>query len=138
LGVDFVVGRHGWEVGAASFLHSFFSTISYHLEPRGWGTKYPELMTELHDTGQLSQEHASKVITDLHEIRAQLSRLSPERIIWTIDDLKMHPPWGDQMAPTITNLANYFITSDGQNLFDVLLAALEELSSKGEGVLQIE
>jgi hypothetical protein len=29
------------EIGTGSFFHAFFSTISHHLEPKGWGTVYP-------------------------------------------------------------------------------------------------
>lgn len=37
-----------YQIGHGDSLHSFFSTISYHLEPDSWGTKYPKLLSNLH------------------------------------------------------------------------------------------
>ncbi|WP_426247231.1 Imm70 family immunity protein [Nocardioides sp. LHG3406-4] len=34
-------------------------------------------------------------------------------------------PWGDEIAVTITDLANYFVTPDGRQLVDVLDTALD-------------
>lgn len=44
MGISFIVGNISYEIGHPDFFHSFFSTISYHLEPNGWGSKYPILM----------------------------------------------------------------------------------------------
>ena len=41
MAVAFCVGNLQWEVGASGFLSAFFSTISYHLEPDGFGTGAP-------------------------------------------------------------------------------------------------
>ncbi len=48
MGIGLNVGDFYYEIGSGDFLHSFFSTISFHLEPEGWGTKYPYLMNELY------------------------------------------------------------------------------------------
>lgn len=48
MAVGFMVDCFFYEVGHGDFVHSFFSTISYHLEKDGWGTKYPLLMNDLY------------------------------------------------------------------------------------------
>ena len=48
MAVGFFFDCFYYEVGHVDFLHSFFSTISYHLEPNGWGTKYPKLLNDLY------------------------------------------------------------------------------------------
>ena len=46
--VGFKVGCIWYEIGAASFLHSFFSTVAYNLECGNWGTRFPVIMNELY------------------------------------------------------------------------------------------
>ena len=47
--VGILVDCFYYELGHSDFVHSFFSTISYHLEKEGWGTKYPLIMNELYN-----------------------------------------------------------------------------------------
>jgi 2,3-bisphosphoglycerate-dependent phosphoglycerate mutase len=124
------------EVGSADFFHSFFSTISYHLEPDGWGTNYPELMKEMYQ-GKLLAKHAAKVHQDLLFIREQLKAFLPDQVIWDIDDLSARPPWGNTISSHVTDLSNYFVTSTGRDLFDVLLECLDFLQEE-DGALTIE
>lgn len=71
MGVGFKVKYYWFQVGHSDFLHSFFSTISYHLEPYGWGTKYPYLMKELYN-GKLDDKYVMAAIMELEEIRERL------------------------------------------------------------------
>lgn len=118
------VGPIFYKIGTGSLLHSFFSTIAYHLEDNKWGSKFPFLMNELYQ-GDLSLENIPKVKKELNEIRAALREFGPDGVIWDIDDLKQHPPWGENIAESITSLSDYFITSDGRQFFDVFEKALQ-------------
>lgn len=115
-----------YELGHGDFVHSFFSTISYHLEKDGWGTKYPLLMDSLY-YNQLSWKEISVVKANLIEIEQKLSKLSPEaeQVVWDIADLLQKPPWGDKICSKVTSLANYFATADGKTFFEVLHTALD-------------
>lgn len=113
------------ELGAASFLHAFFSTISHRLEPSGWGTRFPMLMNKLYQ-GRLSGVDAGEAIAELRRARDELREFAPDQVVWDIEVLSARPPWGDDIADTITDLSNYFITSGGRDLFATLLEALEE------------
>ena len=129
--IGFHVGNFSIEVGSASFLHAFFSTISYHLEPNGWGTSYPELMFELYQ-GKLNAKDVSKVLDDLHRIREAFKSLKPDMVVWNIENLEEKPPWGSNISSDITDLSNYFVTNDGEDLFDVLNKCLNYLQ-QGKG-----
>ncbi len=125
MGVGIRVGNIVAEIGAASFMHSFFSTISVHCEPKGWGTRFPALMNELYQ-GRLPADRAAVALSELSDAKAILDKLSPKAVVWDIENRSAKPPWGTNIAPTITSLGNYFITSTGRDLFSVLEEALAD------------
>lgn len=127
--VGFRVGGIIDEIGTSDFLHAFFSTISFHLEPDGWGTRYPELMNELYQ-GRLEQKAADKVRNDVLEIRERLKAFPPSEVIWDIGNPAAKPPWADDISTDITDLSNFFVTSTGRDVFEVLIECLE--ASKSE------
>ena len=127
--VGLKVGSITDEIGTADFFHSFFSTISAHLEG-GWGRQYPVLMTKLYQ-GKLSAEDAPAALDELDAVQAGLARLPPSAVVWDYDDQNKKPPWGSNIAPSITSLSNYFVTSTGRDLFDTLREALEALRDEG-------
>jgi len=134
--VGFQVGNIIDEIGTPDLLHAFFSTISYYLEPKGWGSEYPELTLKLYE-GELSVGEASKAYNNLISIRQKLKAFSRDQVIWDIDNLEAKPPWNNHISPTVTDLSNYFLTSTGRDLFEVLLECLQALQEEG-GSLTIE
>ncbi len=124
MAIGLSVGDNYYSIGGSDFFHSFFSTISYYLEPNGWGTKYPLLTQELY-RGKLSYDKSNKARANLSEIQEILKTFPPDKVIWNIDNLSQRPPWGNNIASDITNLSNYFITNDGEDLFEVLDSAIE-------------
>ncbi|HVG20386.1 MAG TPA: immunity 70 family protein [Blastocatellia bacterium] len=136
MAVGFKVGNIIEEIGTQDFLHAFFSTVSHHLEPAGWGARYPELMLQLYQ-GKLNTKDAPKALKDILEIRERLKAFSPKEVVWDIEDLTAKPPWGNNISSEITDLSNYFVTSTGKDLFEVLIECLEDLQEEG-GDLTIE
>ena len=63
---------------------------------------------------------------ELKDIQGELAELSPSSVIWDIDDLAKRPPWGDNISPHITDLSNYFVTSDGRDLISIIFEAFDE------------
>ncbi|MCI9191644.1 MAG: hypothetical protein HFH84_19090 [Lachnospiraceae bacterium] len=124
MAIGLSVGDKYYSIGGSDFYHSFFSTISYYLEPDGWGTKYPVLTQDLYH-GMLCWDKSKEARVNLSEIKDFLNIFPPNKVIWNIDDLSQRPPWGDNIAPDITNLSNYFVTNDGKDLFEVLDSAIE-------------
>ncbi|PAU51781.1 immunity 70 family protein [Pseudomonas indica] len=123
MSVGITVGSITDEIGAPSFVHAFFSTISAHCEPNGWGTAFPNLMKELYQ-GRLSFMHAKAALAELEQAKLLLKDLPPSQVVWDIEDRKAQPPWGNNIAGTITNLSNYFVSSTGRDVFALLEEAL--------------
>lgn len=112
-------------IGTGDFFHSFFSTICINLENSDWGSKFPVIMNSLY-AGDLLPETATTAIEELHKIKVELSRISPDKVVWDVEDLEKTPPWGNNISNEITNLAQYFVTTEGRNLIDVLEEAMNE------------
>ena len=52
-------------------------------------------------------------------------------IIWKIKNLSAQPPWKTKVSDDITDLSNYFVTSDGEDfvtIFNHALLKAEELN----------
>lgn len=125
MGVGLWVGEDkGFPIGSGSFLHCFFSTVSYRLEPNGWGSKYPILMNKLYQEAMVKEDKA-KLLAEVQSVHQELAKFGPDEVVWDIEDLSKQPPWGNNIAPSITSLANYFVTSNGTDLFEVLYTAIK-------------
>jgi hypothetical protein len=131
MSVGVKVGSIVDEVGTADFFHAFFSTISHHLEPTGWGSKFPTLMNGLYQ-GRLENPQVEPAIHELHKVRDGLKAIPPSRVVWDADDLSKRPPWGDKISAEITDLSNYFVTSTGRDLFALLFEALEAAKAENQ------
>jgi 2,3-bisphosphoglycerate-dependent phosphoglycerate mutase len=128
------IEKKSYEVGSASFLKSFFSTIFVRLENNDWGKLFPIIMNEFY-IGELNYQKCDKAIEEIMKIREMFKNFSPDQIVWDFEDLKAKPPWGDEISNSITSLSNYFCTSDGKDLFDVLLSAFREARRKKRKVI---
>lgn len=123
--VGFKVGCIWYEIGAASFLHSFFSTVAYNLEGGNWGTRFPVIMNELYQ-GKLTNVNIPNAKVELNTIESELKNLSPDKVIWDMEDLGKQPPWGTRISNQITDLSNYFVTSDGRDFLTIFRKALDD------------
>ncbi|RWW96715.1 Imm70 family immunity protein [Flavobacterium cerinum] len=122
--VGLKVGPIFYKVGTGDLLHSFFSSIAYNLEDNKWGAKFPFIMKELY-AKELSVEDIPQAVKEINLIRETFKDYAPNCVIWDIENLEKRPPWGDDIAAHITSLSNYFHTSEGQDLFETFLKALE-------------
>lgn len=122
--VGFNVSSYWYQIGHGDFLHSFFSTVAYNLENKKWGSRFPVIMNELYQ-GEASPEHIDKAIEELGSIKKELQAYGPDKVIWDIEDLSKQPPWGSNISKNITDLSNYFVTSDGHDFLTIFLDALE-------------
>ena len=123
--VGFKVKFYWYQIGHSDFLHSFFSSVAYYLENRDWGSRFPVIMNELYQ-GKIKREDIDNAIEELNVIRKELQAFSPDKVIWDIEDLSKQPPWGSDISKDITDLSNYFVTSDGNDFLTVFLHALEK------------
>ena len=129
--IGFQIQCFFFPIGSADFLHSFFSTAAYHLEHMQWGSRFPVIMNEVYQ-GYLLPERAEQAREELSFITEELKKLKPHQIIWDIYDLSKEPPWEAHISEEITDLACYFITSDGTDfitIFNHALLKAKELQS---------
>jgi 2,3-bisphosphoglycerate-dependent phosphoglycerate mutase len=131
MGVGFQVGSIIDEIGTPDFLHAFFSTISYRLEPKGWGSRYPNLMLHLYEEGKLDSSLGEEALREAADARERLREFPPNQVVWDVENLTARPPWGDDISTDVTDLSNYFVTSTGRDLFEVLVECLEALLEEG-------
>jgi hypothetical protein len=117
------VGRKRFELGDAAFLKAWFSTVFVRLEAGSWGSLYPTIMRDFY-SGTLSNAKLDAASEELRKIRERLAALPPDQVVWDFEDRATKPPWGDRISPHINSLGNYFVTSDGRDLFAVLHEAL--------------
>ena len=127
------VGEAAFEIGSPSFLRSFYSTVFVRLEKHSWGSRFPTIMKELY-AGELVAASAGAAVAELATIAGELRELEPTEVVWNHEDLSQTPPWGSNIAPSITNMSEYFVTSDGRPLLDVLDAAFGEAARTGRPV----
>ena len=120
LSVDIVSGKAGGEIGTASFFTAFFSTVLVRLENGSWGSRFPVIMNQLY-SGHVPPDLAGAAKRELQSIRAELRQFSPVDVVWNYENLSARPPWGDNIAARIRDLSNYFVTSGGKDLIDLLL-----------------
>jgi len=123
------VGSIVSEVGASSFFNSFFSTIKGLLEPAGAGTRFPAISIDFYD-GYVPVDRINDAMVELEKIQGELAKFPPSSIIWDYDDRSKIPPWGDNINPNITSMANYFVTSAGRDLFNLLFEIFDYAKRK--------
>ena len=128
------VGRERFELGEPAFLKAFFSTVFVKLEGEDWGWRFPVLMRDFY-SGRLSREKATAAADELAALREGLKAFKPEELVWDFEDRTRRPPWGDDISPQITSLGNYFVTSDGKDLLDVLQQAFTTAARKQQDLV---
>ncbi len=121
--VDLYVQNTMWTVGEDWFLHSFFSTIAYRLEPDGWGSRFPALMKELYN-GRLALDRVPDAQRELETVRAELAERPPEQRVFAYEDPERETPW--PVPPGAESLADCFLTANGDNLLEVIAETLED------------
>lgn len=125
----FTVKYYIYTIGTADFLHAFFSTVCERLENGKWGSRFPHLMNELYQ-GVLPVKHLAAGTEELSQIKQELAQFAPDQVIWDIDDRSLTPPWGDNISDDITDLSNYFVTSEGEDFLSVFAAALDKAQQR--------
>lgn len=135
--VGLKTGFYWYEIGNWKFLYSFFSTISFRLENKLWGNKYPIIMNEFY-RGKLGIDSLRLGLAEITNIQVQLSQFKPKDVVWNIDKLSEQPPWGNDISAEITDLSNYFVTCNGEDLIEVIREAMEKAVEINEELLIIE
>jgi 2,3-bisphosphoglycerate-dependent phosphoglycerate mutase len=122
-----------WPLAEPAVLHALFATANAHLEPSGWGSRYPLLMTDLYQ-GELAAADADAALTELRDLRLNLVGLDPAGVVWDLDEPGEPVP---ALPADALDLTQCFHATDGRLLLDVLRSALLRLRVVGRGALRI-
>lgn len=117
------------EIGASSFLNGFFSTVTALLEEGIRGGRFPIFSKQMYQ-GFVMAKDVPGLIAELDSIREELKSFPPSSVVWDLDDKSLAPPWGTNIGSDITSMSNYFVSSTGRDLFDLLFEALDEAARK--------
>jgi 2,3-bisphosphoglycerate-dependent phosphoglycerate mutase len=131
VGIGLSVDGRYWSIGTPGFFSAFFDTVAVRLENGAQGSRFPVVMRDLY-SGRLEPAAARNALAELDRIRAELAAHPPADVVWDATDRTSRPPWGDAISADITDLSHYFVTDDGEDLLDVLGAALEESARRGQ------
>ena len=82
-------------------------------------------MNEMYQ-GKLTNANVPNAKVELNTIESELKDLSPDKVIWDMEDLTKQPPWGTRISNQITDLSNYFVTSDGRDFLTIFRKALDD------------
>lgn len=136
MGVGIKLGSITDEIGTRAFLYAFFSTISGNLEPAGWASRFPIIMNKLYG-GTLPRQDGAAALAEIRIIQNELAHLSPGKVIWSLEDRALQPPWGNSISTDINSLANYFVNAHGRDLIGILVEVFEELDGGEEACAKI-
>jgi hypothetical protein len=110
-----------YTIGSADFFNAFFSTISYQLENKIVGSRFPIIMKELY-MGKLYHNKIQDAISEIHIIKKEFSTMPSDKLIWDFEDLTKLPP--KIYLNSEKTLLNLFITVNGDNLIELLIEVL--------------
>ena len=114
--VGLQVEFYWYQIGAASFLHAFFSTVCFRLEQGNWGSKFPRLMNDLYH-GRLKSEYVKDALVELKEIKQELAKFQPSDVIWDIEDLSVKAKlFCPEIAGLFCRIAGLFCHDSRANL----------------------
>jgi hypothetical protein len=121
------------EIAPDNVLRALFSTISYRLEPDGWGTRFPAVLDYLYE-GSLDASRTDQALTELDQIEAQLRCLPPRRVVWSLDDLRVRNDSKQPVNHSAKNIYDYFVARDGTPLLNKLREIAMECRSQGQTI----
>lgn len=99
-------------IGSQKILESFFSTISHQLEHDLWGSKYPYLQNKFFK-GELSYEDIASAKAELRDIHYEFAKNDSSYAV------------GYSHSTDTKSLADYFLTSDNGNLFELIFKVFD-------------
>jgi len=118
------VGCFGHSVGTTECMESIFETIAYNLENRKWGSRFPIIMNEFYNE-KLKVEHIDSALNELDIIEKELKKIKIDQVVWVKCKELRHPAIVHNINQYATNLADYFINCDGENMFKLIRYTME-------------
>ncbi len=68
------------------------------------------------DKGECKSQDGFEVARQFNQIRDELSKHSPDKAVYDLNDKKNKPKWLTEISPVTTSCGNLFTTADGKDL----------------------
>jgi hypothetical protein len=107
------------EPAPAHVLAALAATVSYRLEPAGWGSRFPVVLDHLL-AGRLTPSQVAAAAGELAEIANELAKLPADRVVWSLADLGHRDDTGQPVDRAAACARDYFLATDGRPLLAVL------------------
>ena len=117
-------------VGTPSFLYCFYSTVLCNVKKK---ENYACLISFL-ESGKLEPNKCRNCSQELKTLRTEFEKYPVSLVVWDMTDRSVLPPWKDNISSHITSLANYFVTADGQDFFDLMIDIFNDAFMSGSFV----
>ena len=114
MAVELRAGSVVWPIGSADFFNAFFSTIAAHAQARRLGLAASPRDEDSSTRARSAARTRRAPLAELDQIREELRAHPPSDVAGTTRIVAKRPPWGDEIADTITDLGDYFVTADGR------------------------
>jgi hypothetical protein len=112
-----------YPLGSEEVVHSLFSTISYNLEPNGWGTKFPILMHNLY-SGRVEIADINKAQDEYNIIKEHIKNIPTRSVVFDISDVTLEDTYlVDNRSRK--NVYEYFQIDKNASFIDALGKAIE-------------
>lgn len=116
-----------WEqpLNRPEVVEAFFGTLTYRLEPKGKGTRFPVLVRQLF-ASRLAPASVPAALAELAQATDELRQLPADKAVVSHLDLRRFPDHGQPVDQGAKNLADLFIARDGRPILAILEGALRE------------
>lgn len=116
------------DIGSSSDWISVYSTAESRL---GHHKRKIPLALAFLKTGNCGATDGIETARQINLMRDEFARLSPDKVVYDIENPNEAAPWADNLSPVITSCANLFITADGKDMLFEVVSILTYAGIKG-------
>lgn len=109
------------DVGGGDIWFSVYSTIEIRL--KSFKNQIPEII-HFFKTGKCSTESALETARQFNLLRDELSKYTPDKAVYNMNNLSEKPPWENDLSPVVTSCGNLYTTADGKDLLFEIVSIL--------------
>lgn len=119
-------------VGSAANLYSLYSTAATLM---GRNARKVKLALAFLESGNCNAKDCAKTAKQLSAVNDELAKHAPTDVIWDMEHPNIQAPWEGNLAPSITDCAELYTTSEGDLLMPELISLLQFATSTKQDVI---
>ena len=107
-------GKKSVNIGGSDIWYSIYSTA---VTTFGRKKKDIALALEFIEKGKCDGKDGYEIARQFNLIRDEFAKISPDKLVYDINNKGKKAPWTGKLSPVITSCANLYTTADGFDLF---------------------